>query len=62
MGDYVYNTTQYYSYFMGWDMQNSNFGDNSYLQNVFIAFVRDFYKLAKQPFSIELVDRGNLFQ
>lgn len=62
MGDYVYNTTQYYSYFMGWDMQNSNFADNSYLQNVFIAFIRDFYKLAKQPFSIELVDRGNLFQ
>ncbi len=61
MGKYVYNTTMYYTYYMGWDMQNSNFADSTYLRDVFVAFVKDLYKTAKQPFSIELVDKGNLF-
>lgn len=61
MGDYIYNTTMYYSYYMGWDMQNSNFEDNRYVRDVFVAFVKDLYKYAKQPFSIELSDKGNLY-
>lgn len=42
-------------------MQNSNFEDNIYVRDVFVAFVKDLYKYAKQPFSIELSDKGNLY-
>jgi hypothetical protein len=61
LGHYIYNTTMYYAFNLGWDMQNSNFSNTNYIQSVFKSFLNKLSNLAGQPFNMELVDKGNLY-
>lgn len=60
MGDFIYNTTMYYAFNIGWDQTNATF-DTNYVSEGFIPFVTELSKMAKQPFNIELADQANLY-
>lgn len=51
----------YYAFNIGWDQTNISF-TTDYVNNIYIPFIKALYKTAKQPYNIELVDRGNLYQ
>jgi hypothetical protein len=55
---YLLNNTNDYGASLGWDMQGANFSNTDYLRN-FVNFVVGIYNQSKQPFNIELVDRGD---
>jgi hypothetical protein len=60
LGNFIYNTSMYYAFNLGWDQTNVSFTAN-YANNALLPFIRALYKTAKQPFNIELADRGNLY-
>lgn len=52
MGKYVWDTTMYYAFTIGWDMQAANFSNSDYIIGSFKKFVFDLYNRAGQPINI----------
>ena len=45
-----------YSLVIGWDNEGANYVDNTYMTDIFVAFIDTFYLAAQQAFEMEVAD------
>ena len=61
MGSFFWDTCNYFGSSVGWDMQLANFSSTDYIREVFYPFMVELRIASRQPFNVELVDRGDRF-